>query len=78
MAAKVPSLHQRYFIYSAEEEAIRKQIHGNNASFGTVVVNGIHKRYTSIVTDPKNSRADAIVVASGNINKMKFTTPERS
>ena len=69
------SIHERYWIYSAEEENLRKKIHGPNASFGTVIVNGIPKRYTSIVTDPKNSKTDAIVVAKGNISKVKFTSP---
>ena len=71
------SMYYRYFIYSAEEEKIRKKVHGPNASFGTVIVRGIPKRYTSIVTDPNKSKADALVVIKGDIRKIKYTPPTR-
>ena len=77
MADQTKSLFYRYFIYSAEEEAIRKQIHGPSASFGEVIVNGIRKKYTSIVTDPKRSRPDGVVVAKGNIHKIRYTSPSK-
>ena len=64
-------MYNRYFVYSAEEEAIKQQVHGPNAKFGTVIVNGIPKRYTSIVTDMKNAKSDAIIVTKGNIIKGK-------
>lgn len=77
MTDQTKSLFYRYFIYSAEEEAIRKQIHGSSASFGTVIVNGVAKKYTSIVTDPKRSKPDAIIVAKGNIHKIKYIPPSK-
>jgi len=72
---KTKSIYQRYFIYSAEEEALRKKIYGNNASFGTITVNGIPKRYTSIVTDLTTTKADAIVQWQGDLRKAKYTAP---
>jgi hypothetical protein len=71
------SMYYRYFIYSAEEEALKIKVHGPNASFGTVSVRGIPKRYTSIVRDPKESKSDAIIVTKGDIRKIKYTPPER-
>lgn len=76
MAAVYPkSLYKRYFVYSAEEEALRKKIYGNNASFGTVMVHGVAKKYTSIVADLSQSKPDAIVQWQGPINKAKYTVP---
>lgn len=71
------SMYYRYFVYSAEEEALRQKIHGNNASFGTVIVRGVPKRYTSIVTDMKNSKADSLIICKGDIRKIKYTPPSR-
>lgn len=71
------SMYYRYFMYSAEEEALVQKVHGNDASFGTVSVNGVPKRYTSIVRDPADSKSDAIVVVKGDIRKIKYTTPNR-
>ncbi len=65
-------MYNRYFVYSAEEEALKQQVHGPNAKFGTVTVNGVPKRYTSIVTDMKNAKSDAIVLISGDIRKIKY------
>ena len=65
------SMYYRYFVYSAEEEALKEKVHGRNAKFGTVIVRGVPKRYTSILTDLKDSRPDAIVVTKGDIRKIK-------
>ena len=54
------SIYQRYFVYSAEEEELKTKIYGKNATFGTVVVNGTNKRYTSIVTDMSKAKPDAM------------------
>ena len=70
-------MYYRYFVYSAEEEALRQKVYGNNASFGTVIVRGIPKRYTSIVTDINNSKSDSIVVCKGDIRKIRYTPPSR-
>ena len=79
MAAKTntQSLYYRYFVYSSEEEALRQKLHGPNASFGTVIVRGNPKRYTSIVADLKDSKPDSTVVIKGDIRKIKYTPPKR-
>lgn len=77
MANSTQSMYYRYFVYSAEEEALRQKIHGINASFGTVIVRGVPKRYTSIVTDMNNTRPDSLVVCKGDIRKIKYTPPSR-
>lgn len=71
------SLYYRYFVYSAEEEALKQKVNGPDTEFGTVSVRGVPKRYTSIVTDPANTKADAIVVWKGDIRKAKYTHPKR-
>lgn len=71
------SLYYRYFIYSSEEEALRQKLYGQNASFGTVVVRGNPKRYTSIVKDLKDTKPDAIIVTKGDIRNIKYTHPTR-
>lgn len=71
------SLYYRYFVYSSEEEALRIKLHGNNTSFGTVIVRGVPKRYTSIVADIKDTKPDAIIVAKGDIRKIQYTPPTR-
>ena len=73
----VQSLYYRYFVYSSEEEAMRIKLYGPTVSFGTVVVRGVPKRYTSIVKDLKDSKPDAIVVIQGDIRKIKYTPPSR-
>jgi len=75
--ATVQSMYYRYFVYSAEEEALKMKVHGANASFGTVVVRGVPKRYTSIVTDLKDTKPDAIIIIKGDIRKIKYTPPQR-
>jgi hypothetical protein len=72
------SMYHRYFVYSAEEEALQIKVHGRDASFGTVSVRGIPKRYTSIVRDPKDSKPDAIVLISGDIRKIRYTPPQKN
>ena len=71
------SMYYRYFVYSAEEEALKQTVHGINAEFGTVIVNGVPKRYTSIVNDPAKTPADALIVIKGDIRKIKYTPPSR-
>lgn len=71
------SMYFRYFIYSAEEEALKQKVHGINAQFGTVVVHGVPKRYTSIVTDLNNTKADSLIVCKGDIRKIKYNPPSK-
>ena len=77
MISLIQSMYHRYFVYSAEEESLRTQLYGPNVSFGTVMVRGVPKKYTSIVTDMANSKADAIVVAQGDIRRIRYTPPQR-
>ena len=77
MYTNVSSMYHRYFVYSAEEEALRQKVHGANATFGTVSVRGIPKRYTSIVRNPDESKPDAIVLIKGDIRKIKYTPPQK-
>jgi hypothetical protein len=72
------SMYHRYFVYSAEEEALQIKVHGRDVSFGTVSVRGVPKRYTSIVRDPKDTKSDAIVLISGDIRKIKYTPPQKN
>ena len=74
---KTQSLYYRYFVYSSEEESLRQKLYGQNVSFGTVVVRGVPKRYTSILTDLKDAKPDAIVVIKGDIRKIKYNPPSR-
>ena len=71
------SMYLRYFAYSAEEEARRMKIHGDDASFGTVIVKGVPKRYTSMTTSADNLPSDALIVTKGDIRKIKYTPPEK-
>lgn len=71
------SMYYRYFLYSAEEEALRQKVHGKNVSFGTVSVRGVPKRYTSIVNSMTDAASDAIVLIKGDIRKIKYTTPTK-
>ena len=68
-------MYYRYFLYSSEEETLKMQINGTNAKFGTVIVNGVPKRYTSIVSSMENAKSDAIVLIKGDIRKIKYTPP---
>lgn len=71
------SMYYRYFLYSAEEEALRQQIHGTNVDFGSVIVRGVAKRYTSIVSSMDNAKSDAIILIKGDIRKIKYTPPHK-
>lgn len=75
--ANLNTMYYRYFIYSAEEESLKIKVHGANATFGTVTVHGVPKRYTSMVRDPSESKPDAIVVTKGDIRKIKYTPPQK-
>jgi hypothetical protein len=76
--ADVSSMYYRYFVYSAEEESLKEKVHGSNASFGTVSVRGVPKRYTSIVRHPSDAKSDSIILIQGDIRKIKYTAPQKS
>lgn len=75
---KTKSMYKRFFVYSSEEEDLRKKVYGNNANFGTVMVHGIPKKYTSIVMDLSQTKPDAIVQWQGDIRQAKYTTPSNT
>lgn len=67
----------RYFLYSQNQHKVRVEAESRiNKQYvpGQVLVNGRWKSYTEISTEASNNRfADAIVVASGNLEDMKYT-----
>lgn len=69
----------RFFVFSQQQMDLKKSIEknmGRNAKFGTVVVNGSHRIYTDILTDvSKSSFADARVLISGDIRRIKYNAP---
>lgn len=71
------SMYERYFVYSAEEESLKIKIHGADASFGEVLVRGVLKRYTSILTSMDNAKPDALLLIKGDLRKIKYTQPTR-
>lgn len=73
----VPSMYYRYFVYSAEEAERATRIYGKTAAPGSVIVKGVPKPYTSIMTDPSAMNTDAIVVTKGDIRKIKYTEPTK-
>lgn len=69
-------LYNRVFIFSQEQMKQKRKIEGKNTSFGTVIVNGVKKTYTDIVTDIKDvSFSDAQKLIEGDIRKIKYTEP---
>ena len=68
-----------YFMFSKTQLDSRIQLEKRmNKKFkpGEVIVNGVRKQYTEIVTDPKNSRySDAVVVIYGNKKDIKYYDP---
>lgn len=78
------SIYERCFVYSrTQADDILKVETKNNIptarkkfKLGRVVVNGVQKDYTEIVTSMDRARyPDAILVAKGDIRNMKFTEP---
>ena len=68
-----------YFLFSRSQLDMRIEMEkkmGKKFKPGEVIVNGIKKQYTEIVTNPKNSRySDAVVVTYGNKNNIKYYDP---
>ena len=76
--AATTSIYERCFVYSPtqRDELLKLSATGsvNKFKLGTVVVNGISKNYTEIVTNMSKCRySDAMLVAKGDIRKMSFT-----
>lgn len=69
------NMYYRYFVHSQEEEERKKRVSGPNIKLGTVIVRGVPKTYTSIVRNPNDAPADALIIAKGDIRKIKYTAP---
>ena len=68
----------RYFLYSKAQHTMRIEVDKKiNKTFtpGKVFVNGKWVQYTEISAVPKNSYADTIIVAKGNLEDMKYQNP---
>ena len=77
------TMYKRYFMFSREhQEQIKRTAKKNgnlNPKFGSVLVNGSFKKYTTITTKPDNYSSrygDARVVISGDIRKIRYTESE--
>ena len=80
MAKSSHSIYERCFVFSRtqKDELINTENGISNHKFklGTVVVNGVSKEYTEMVTSLDRARfGDAVLVAKGDIRKMSFTEP---
>lgn len=74
------SIYERCFVYSPtqKDELVRIESKDRVDKFklGTVIVNGVAKNYTEIVTDmSKVKYPDATLVIKGDIRRIKFTSP---
>lgn len=74
------SIYERCFVYSPtqKDDLIRtRQINSTRKiKLGTVIINGVPKDYTDMITDMSKARySDSILVAKGDIRRMKFTEP---
>ena len=68
----------KYFIYSSEQFKFRKEMEsvgGKKFKAGTVIINGDRKLFTELSNTPASRFSDAIVVATGDPNKMSYTMP---
>lgn len=65
-----------YFMYSSQQVSVRTEADarvGKTYTPGMVLVNGRMKQYTEMVSDPtKATYSDAVLVAFGEKNKMKY------
>lgn len=69
----------KYFLYSSEQLKFRKQVEskmGKNFKIGHVIVNGVKKPFTELSSSPKSRFTDAILVAEGDPNLMRYTLPK--
>lgn len=70
-------INYRYFYYSATAAEKMKSIEkGMNVGFTLpwVVINGVRKYYTEVVTSPDKVRyRDSVKIAEGDIRRMSFS-----
>ena len=66
-----------YFIFSITQMERRLEIEKGMSSgrpkLGTVVVNGVPKEYTDIITNMDRCPGDGRVVAKGELKNMRYT-----
>lgn len=77
------SLYTRYFMFSMEHLDKIKELSDKNGiknpQLGKVMVAGNYKRYTFMTKDPESYSqryADAKVIISGDIRKIRYTEPD--
>ena len=70
-------IYYRYFVFSRtqmEDIKRREDKLGRVPRFGKVIVNGVSKEYTDILTDMKKAvYPDTIKITEGNIRKLVYT-----
>ena len=69
----------KYFFYSSQQLQLRKQVEekmGKKFKVGHVIVNGVRKPFTELTSSNKSRYADAKLVASGDVDLMRYTLPE--
>lgn len=69
----------KYFLFSREQMEFRKDIEarqGKKFKVGTVIINGVRKHYTELSDSGKSRYSDAIIVAHGDISRIKYTPPK--
>lgn len=79
--ANSASIYTRYFVFSQTQMQDKINIASSMSSkkpkLGKVVVNGVARDYTEMVTDMARCRySDAVLVTKGDIRTIKFTEPE--
>lgn len=74
------NIYERCFVFSREEMDKIVSLETSNGrpapKLGTVIVNGVQKQYTSIVTSMDRARySDSICLIKGDIRTIKYTQP---
>ena len=65
----------RYFIYSSSQHQVRQEtdsLLGKVFIPGEVLVGGTWKRFTHILTTPDSVYSDAVIVAKGYLDEIKY------
>jgi len=73
-------IYDRCFIYSREQQETKTNIETSagrsKPKFGSVIVKGVPKIYTDIITSMDKARySDSILIIKGDIRTIKFTEP---
>lgn len=74
-------MYNRIFIYSAQQANDLRTINEKNGDrfhLGSVVVNGVEKKYTAIVRNMNEvSYSDARKLIEGDIRHIRYTSPSK-